>query len=778
MPAPVIIAAAGQQAGSLVSSAIHAFAGGSLAALSRGALYTANRHSPNVAPPFDSILTAWFKGLTTVQGVAACGAWNGIALAPTERDANLSGWWDLAIEAAMPWPSVAEVLDIYRSGLHLRAKNGTILTVQQSLQRAGIWSSAMQVHLVGTDTPADEEMAKYLYYLVHQSQLRAREDLSRLGFVTASRQNAVLTRTAPVSPQDVLAAYNRGQYGAWNTPAAKAAAGLDLRRNGLYQPADWQRQLSLADQIPGPSDLVRFAVRDVWSRDIVQRFGYDAEFDDIPEFKSWMQAQGFGGSAAIAGGQPGAPETWAQAYWRAHWQLISPGQAYTMFHRLRPERMEQIRRQVPGVQPFTQADVAALLKTADYPPAFRDRLLAISYGLIPLRQMKQIADGVINRSGVGTRVFGGAVYVAADNQEAAGNVAAARAQRAAAFTPWLVESYRDRGLSPDDARLLATSDADLAQRKGIEQESDRVNRLSKRLAANALRQYRTGILPEDQLRRILESLDWGQRSITLAIMGENSEWVESIVRAGLGRSRADYFAGKLTIPELRERLRALGIAEAAVLNYADRWQAARGERIQLLSTSQIVGAVGQGFIPLPAALTRLENLGWSDADALLLLAGGAVRLQKTQAAMVRAQLQSRERAAKALELQAAKARANVKQIQSHIRQLTPPATLRRHYADGRINEVYLRRRLSSMGYDPPAIQLEIGLANDEARSATKKRRPLKHTAVVTHKVTGEIRERDTDDRQDNTGRTDERRVNVTDRIIAPPDRPTPKPPKA
>ena len=109
---------------------------------------------------------------------------------------------------------------------------------------------------------------------------------------------------------------------------------------------------------PSPSDLIRFAVRDVWKEEIVRRFGYDEEF---PE-KFAEEAQKVGMS----------PE-WAKMYWRAHWELPSLTLAFEAFHRLNPEFEKET--------PVTQDDIMDLMKLHDILPYWRPRILKLSYNL-------------------------------------------------------------------------------------------------------------------------------------------------------------------------------------------------------------------------------------------------------------------------------------------------------------------------------------------------------------------------------------------------------------
>lgn len=104
----------------------------------------------------------------------------------------------------------------------------------------------------------------------------------------------------------------------------------------------------LGKYLPGPSDLVRFAVRDVYNGGIVSKYGYD---EDYP-----------GAIDADAKKLGIAPEI-MRFYWRAHWDLPSPTQGYEMLHR--------------GV--IDKATLDELLRIADYPKYWRDKLVAISF---------------------------------------------------------------------------------------------------------------------------------------------------------------------------------------------------------------------------------------------------------------------------------------------------------------------------------------------------------------------------------------------------------------
>lgn len=121
---------------------------------------------------------------------------------------------------------------------------------------------------------------------------------------------------------------------------------------------------------PNPDDIVRFAVREVYTPQIVQQYGLDEDMP--PEYL-----------AAAARG--GLSDDFARQYWRSHWQLPSPTQAFEMLHRGQ----------------LDEDQLQTYLRTADYMPYWRDKLTAISYRpltRVDVRRMHKM--GVLSRQQV------------------------------------------------------------------------------------------------------------------------------------------------------------------------------------------------------------------------------------------------------------------------------------------------------------------------------------------------------------------------------------------
>lgn len=121
---------------------------------------------------------------------------------------------------------------------------------------------------------------------------------------------------------------------------------------------------------PGVGDLVRFAVREVYYPDYVEKYGLADEYP--PEYEE-------------AAKKAGLPPEQAENYWKAHWVLPSILQGYEMLHR--------------GV--IGSEELGDLFKAVDIMPYWRERLEKISYRVftrVDVRRMYR--DGVLDEAGV------------------------------------------------------------------------------------------------------------------------------------------------------------------------------------------------------------------------------------------------------------------------------------------------------------------------------------------------------------------------------------------
>lgn len=163
----------------------------------------------------------------------------------------------------------------------------------------------------------------------------------------------------PPTVGQVLELVNRGRMPIGQARSALRDAGL--RAEHVDDVLELRRYL-----IP-PTDLIRLAVREVYTPEIRREFGLDEEF---PE------------AFAERALRLGIDDESARDLWAGHWDLPSPTQGFEMYHRriIRRDRLVQ------------------LLRALDYMPGWRDELIALAFrvpGRIDLRRMFRF--GVIDR---------------------------------------------------------------------------------------------------------------------------------------------------------------------------------------------------------------------------------------------------------------------------------------------------------------------------------------------------------------------------------------------
>ncbi len=142
---------------------------------------------------------------------------------------------------------------------------------------------------------------------------------------------------------------------------------LDKKLQALRFSVESIEEIKAATEFfPMPQDLVRFAVREVYTPATVERFG---QMEDLPpEFIT---------EAAKAG----LPPEQAANYWAGHWDLPSPAQGFEMFQR----------------DVIKEPDLSMLLKALDIMPFWRDQLTKIAYNTLTRVDVRRMhAMGVLS----------------------------------------------------------------------------------------------------------------------------------------------------------------------------------------------------------------------------------------------------------------------------------------------------------------------------------------------------------------------------------------------
>ena len=167
-----------------------------------------------------------------------------------------------------------------------------------------------------------------------------REKMGALGFGPQATESYLQNAEQEIGIIDAIALWHRGFIDREGV--------VDLLERGGSSELSANLLLELGNVLPGVQDLVRMAVREVYSPEIAAAFGLFEEFP--PQFAAEAAKQGL------------SAET-AQQFWGAHWDLPSPNMGFEMFHR----------------RIIDEDTLHLLMRALDIMPFWRDKLIALAY---------------------------------------------------------------------------------------------------------------------------------------------------------------------------------------------------------------------------------------------------------------------------------------------------------------------------------------------------------------------------------------------------------------
>lgn len=291
---------------------------------------------------------------------------------------------------------------------------------------------------------------------------------------------------------------------------------------------------------PTPQDLIRFAVRDVYSPNTIKTYGLDEDYPALLD-----------SNAAKAG----LPSEIAHWYWMAHWELPSPTQVYDMFHR----------------KIITYEDAKLYLKNADYMPYWRDKLLQLSYdniGRIDLRHM--FAMGFLTESELSLR-YQSIGYSPEDsdllvkydvaqgqhsNESNASSVVIASYKAGTIDRPQALEQLRAMKTSDDLAStLLDNADATIKQEL-IDLEADAI-----------IDQYQQGLIDLDGVKTQLTMIGVPARMLQLTIQRELVQARKRVKRSTKADLDTWWKQGVIGHVKYTEKMKGLGYQQGDITLY-------------------------------------------------------------------------------------------------------------------------------------------------------------------------------------------------------------------
>jgi hypothetical protein len=374
----------------------------------------------------------------------------------------------------------------------------------------------------------------------------------------------------------------------WNRRAISEQKYVDLMaRAGFGDPLKraWWEQLAYF--VPGPADLVRFLVRDVFDADVVKQYDYDKDFE--------LKFYGKGGKD-----KPGPAAAWALSqgmtedqfryFWRSHWQIPSDTALYEMLHRLREGRAEVKAwdrahpvwtpdQPVPedGARPsvVTVEDVQRAIEVNDMAPTWVKPLIDISYH-------------PINRTDA-LQGFQASVF---SKEE-------------------LREAMLDNGYSPTDADRLVKIQEALKEKRLRGETGNYTTR-------EILKYYKEGLITNQLADAALTPMVIDPRTRADYLTLADAEVQTTIKRAQVAKIKRAYYTGWINDQTAKDELAKLQIPQPQFDNMVKLWYTEKTGRFKEPSAKMIIGWMNARVITPDQAYQRLINLGYVDADAQLM----------------------------------------------------------------------------------------------------------------------------------------------------------------
>lgn len=662
MPLPAYVGYA------ILGSSLSSVTGGLLGPVQDRASQTAYNVDPTRLPDPHAIITAFNAGIIHQETAKTLLRYLGVDWSPNKAEAAQDAYrysWYAAGRSLLHVPSVDMAVQGYTRGLLTDAQFDSIAKRAGADPRQWDW-----VHNLHYNVPS-AELATSAYAREIISGGRWLDLVRRSGGIENWWNEVIPTYYTSPSSIEILTFRNRGLIDNDEMDAL-------LRRGGMG--VDRHRELTkeLRKAVPSISDLITMQVREAFQPQLAEELGlYDDSPKDIVKYFEWQGLNwGTGVSARVDGRV--RELNWPDMYWAMHWRLISPEQLFRMHHLLRANRLDRYRKRGWNVNEVDNEFVKRLLRMQDYPPGLRDYLAAIAFQPLRLVDIRNtLMLGLQDRD-------------------------------------WAYEQFLDRGLHPDDANVSA----DLAIRQVEERKKAPVRQLERNAQINFLRgvldAYRVGLTTRDNARTQL---------VDSGVSGESADlWLQTIdgrfrirtINQTLRYIRERYINGEIPDDALVSELQRAGIRDPRTQDYANLWRMERSQRSRIATTSQIQGWVRDGLMSFAEGHERLQNLGWAQADRLLLLADVNQDILRTQQRAAAAADRTRKAQARELERLAQRSQATTSRIQTELRRLTPMGKLQKWLKEDLISQQFFQTRASAMGYSNESILLHMQEALKDA----------------------------------------------------------------
>lgn len=412
-----------------------------------------------------------------------------------------------------------------------------------------------------------------------------------------------------------------------------------MREIGYLETGTSEQLFNLTEQVPTLTDITRLMVRDAGDESLVSRLHMDDYFDQkyTGQLKKWSEAQGI-------------PENFARYYWRAHWNIPSPGQLFTFYHRLRNNPQF-------GGSAKVLDDIKAALIQQDILPYWHEHYLATSFhpiGRIDIRRAYNIgamkddelepAYAQLGYSDETSKTLAKFTKRLRDN--ALPNHAAIKRWIKGFLDPAQVKDRMSKDGIPDAAITQAMQDAegafstspiaaayvkayidrnkfiDLLVQKGVSPAgaSNIADSLAlKRIDAIPIKDYIAGSMERADVEAEMQSAGLNS-SIVNHLLSTADRAIDNAFTVTCQRGiKRRYIFGELTKEEAQTELLKRGTTNTRATKLVDWWDCEKSSTGKAVTASKLCHWLALGAISSTDFTNRLKRIGYSDSDAALMV---------------------------------------------------------------------------------------------------------------------------------------------------------------
>lgn len=330
-----------------------------------------------------------------------------------------------------------------------------------------------------------------------------------------------------------------------------------------FDNVDTNHLQTLAFAIPGVADIIRMAVREVFTPEIAEKFG---QFEDIPdEFIRWAKVGGLS-------------EEWARNFWAAHWELPSVGQAFEMFHRTTDTPIDDDADTIALPSGASTRNVIgrktmeALLRAQDVMPFWRDKITAIAFRPLTRVDVRRMhARGVLDDDAV-------------------------------------FRSYLDIGYSPANAQRMLEFTIAFNQAPDTV-DIDDARDITKTQILNFIED---GLMTEREALDALQEIGYITEHAVTIVESKLLDMGRDLRKLQVATVRERFINGMIDFNEATEELAPLGLSDAQTQKILADMEGIRKSKIRIPTRADMDKFLEAGIVEEDEYLVVMRGLGYQD----------------------------------------------------------------------------------------------------------------------------------------------------------------------